>query len=246
MILSGIHEFRAGAANIHSKQMTEDLVRREFNKWADMGRGRGMEKSHWEITRTTVSLMDSRTEDVMLDLGCGVGWATRVLAAAAPTGTVLGVDLADHMILEAQHGYPNPTNAFFAVADAGSLPCPTATFDSLLSVESIYYYPNLEGALSEAARVLRPRGQAFLLINFYRENEYCHCWAEYLDIPVRLHSGDEYVSMLENAGFRQASHRRVIDPTPIPDDFEPSKWHPSKEAMAAFQAEGALLLIAEK
>jgi hypothetical protein len=30
--------------------MLQDLVRREFNRWADLGRERGMEKSHWGLT----------------------------------------------------------------------------------------------------------------------------------------------------------------------------------------------------
>lgn len=37
--------------------MSEDEVRREFNRWADEGRGRGMEEGHWEITRLTIELM---------------------------------------------------------------------------------------------------------------------------------------------------------------------------------------------
>ncbi len=246
MILSGIDEFRISGREYAVTQMTQELIRNEFNKWADLGRGRGMEKSHWEITRAAVELMNIRSGDDIIDLGCGTGWATRVLAGTAPEGTVLGVDLADHMIQEAQTGYVNPPNAFFAVAEAASLPCPNVSFDSLLSVESIYYYPDLEGALGEAARILRPGGRAFLLINFYGENKYSHCWAEYLDVPVRLLGADEYVRLLENVGFRQVAHRRVSDPTPIPDEFQPSKWHPTREDLEGFQAEGALLLVAEK
>ena len=70
--------------------MTQELIRKEFNKWADLGRGRGMEKSHGEITRAAVELMNIRSGDDILDLGCGIGWATRVLAGAAPEGTALG------------------------------------------------------------------------------------------------------------------------------------------------------------
>ena len=66
--------------------MLQELIRREFNRWADLGRGRGMEKSHWDITRQMVELMNIDGHDNVLDLGCGVGWATRVLAQRAARG----------------------------------------------------------------------------------------------------------------------------------------------------------------
>ena len=118
--------------------MLQDLIRREFNRWADTGRGRGMEKSHWGITRQMIDLMNVGQNDNVLDLGCGVGWATRVLAQRASRGIVLGVDLADRMIAQAYREYRNPPNALFLVADASTLPCPGNFFNGLLSVESVY------------------------------------------------------------------------------------------------------------
>ena len=97
--------------------MLQELIRREFNRWADLGRGRGMEKGHWEITRQMVELMDVGQDDNVIDMGCGVGWATRVLAQRASRGIVLGVDLSDRMIAQACRDYRNPPNALFLVAD---------------------------------------------------------------------------------------------------------------------------------
>ena len=226
--------------------MSEDQVRREFNRWADEGRGRGMEEGHWEITRLTIELMGVRQEDNIFDLGCGSGWASRVLAGMAPKGVIVGADLADHMIREAVGEYPNPPNTFFLVADAAGIPCRDACFDSLLSVESIYYYPDLETTFGEVCRILRPGGCAYLLINYFKENPYSHVWSKYLNIPVHLLGADDYKKLLGRAGFSEVSHRQISDPTPIPDDFKPSRWHPSRKDLEGFQAAGALLLIAKK
>ncbi len=226
--------------------MNEDLVRQEFNRWADEGRGRGMEKGHWEVTRLTIELMGVLPGDNIFDLGCGSGWAARVLSSMAPKGLVVGADLSDHMIHEASGDYDNPTNTHFLVADAAELPCREGFFDSLLSIESIYYYPDLEGTLKEVCRILRPGGEAYLLINYYKENPYSHVWSKYLNIPVHLLGADDYKSLLTEAGFSDVSHRRISDPTPINDDFEPSRWHPTREDLEGFQALGALLLIARK
>src|SRR5579883_2531551 len=134
--------------------MMQERIRREFNQWADSGRGRGIEKRHWETTRQLIELMNVGEHDNVLDLGCGVGWATRVLAQKAARGIVVGVDLSDRMIAQARSGYRNPPNVFFAVADASGIPHAAGFFNSLLSVESLYYYPDLEAAFSEAHRVL--------------------------------------------------------------------------------------------
>src|SRR5215831_10101417 len=112
--------------------MIEGLIRREFNRWAAQGRGRGMEKSHWDITRQLMELMNVQPDDNVIDLGCGVGWATRVLAERASRGIVVGIDLSDQMIAQAMVEFRNPPNAIFVVADATGIPCSDRFFTSLL------------------------------------------------------------------------------------------------------------------
>ena len=226
--------------------MTQERVRREFNRWADQGRGRGLEKSHWEITRQLIELMNIGPHDNVLELGCGVGWATRVLAQKASRGVVLGIDLSDRMIAQARNAYRNPHNALFLIADASSIPCAEGFFNALLSVESIYFYADLAGAFSEVHRILKTGSNAFFLINYYKENIYGHDWAKHIDIPVHLLDANEYTSLLKTSGFKKATHRRIIDSTPLPEDWTPTHWFPTRQDQARFKAEGALLLTAEK
>src|SRR5438874_13361182 len=119
------------------------------------------------------------------------------------------------MIVQARSGYRNPQNAMFAVADASGIPCVDGVFNSLLTVESIYYYPGLDLAFHEMHRVLKPGGKAFFLIGYYKENPYGHEWAKHIDIPVHLLGTADYVSILRSSGFQTASHRRIIDSTPL-------------------------------
>ena len=226
--------------------MTQERVRREFNRWADQGRGRGLEKSHWEITRQLIELMNIGPHDNVLELGCGVGWATRVLAQKASRGFVLGIDLSDRMIAQARTAYRNPHNALFLVADASNIPCAEGFFNALLSVESIYFYADLAGAFSEVHRILKTGSKAFFLINYYKENIYGHDWAKHIDIPVHLLDANEYTSLLKTSGFKKATHRRIIDSTPLPEDWTPTHWFPTRQDQTRFKAEGALLLTAEK
>jgi arsenite methyltransferase len=226
--------------------MIQERIRREFNQWADSGRGRGLEKGHWETTRQLIDLMNIREYDNVMDLGCGVGWATRALAQKAPRGLVLGIDLSDRMIVQARKEYRNPHNALFGVADASGIPCADAFFDSLLSVESIYYYPGLDLAFHEVHRVLKPGGKAFFLISYYKENGYGHEWAKHIDIPVHLLGAEDYIRVLKASGFKTATHRRIIDSTPLPEYWTPTHWFPTRQDHMKFRSEGALLLLAEK
>jgi ubiquinone/menaquinone biosynthesis C-methylase UbiE len=226
--------------------MLQERIRREFNQWAQSGQGRGLEKGHWETTRQLIESMKINEYDNVMDLGCGVGWATRVLAQKASRGLVLGVDLSDQMVFQAHKAYRNPHNALFLVADASGIPCRDEFFDSLLSVESIYYYPGLDLAFHEVHRVLKAGGKAFFLISYYKENPYGHEWAKHIEIPVHLLAADDYIAVLKAAGFRSAQHRRIIDSTPLSEDWAPTHWFPTREQHMKFRSEGALLLMAEK
>ena len=64
----------------------DEKLQQEFNKWAEAGRGEGMERDHLNITEKTVRLMDLRPGERVLDLGCGSGWATRLLARLVAEG----------------------------------------------------------------------------------------------------------------------------------------------------------------
>jgi SAM-dependent methyltransferase len=84
----------------------------------------------------------------VLDLGCGVGHSFALLA---PRETV-GVDLD----AEALAGQERET----IVADMREVPVPSASFASVLSVQSIEHVPDPERVVAEARRVLEPAGTA--------------------------------------------------------------------------------------
>ncbi|MGH2972059.1 MAG: class I SAM-dependent methyltransferase, partial [Gaiellaceae bacterium] len=94
----------------------------------------------------------------VLDLGCGVGYGTAVLAGVARR--VVGGDVDEDSIGYARERY-GQANAEFAVLDATALPFGDDTFDTVCSFETIEHVDRPEALVREAARVLRPSG-AFL------------------------------------------------------------------------------------
>lgn len=232
-----------------SKIGAEERVRDEFNQWAAEGKGEEMEAHHISITQQTLVLMDLKPGDRVLDLGCGAGWASRMMAKAVANdnkpGQVVGVDVADEMIRRARAGSAEYDNLMFVVGSAQQIPWGENHFDKVLSVESFYYYADQERALAELFRVMAPLGELYILINLYSDNHYSLRWVEELKMPVQVHSEQEYIEMLRRHTFQEVRALRVPDLTPTPEEYS-GKWFKNADELRDFKRIGALLLIARK
>jgi ubiquinone/menaquinone biosynthesis C-methylase UbiE len=228
----------------------EEKLQHEFNRWAQEGEGEKMERHHLDITEKTIGLMDLRPGERVLDLGCGSGWATRLLARLVSDGPegfgqVVGVDISDEMIRQARGASKEFENILYVWGSAQQIPWEENFFDKVLSVESFYYYPDQDRALAELFRVLAPRGRMFILINLYKDNPYSLQWVDKLKVPVHVRSEAEYVELLKKHALEKVEAGRIPDDTPTPDDYV-SKSFDSLEDLRAFKRIGALLLMASK
>jgi arsenite methyltransferase len=228
----------------------DEKLQLEFNHWADAGEGERMEHHHLDITLKTLRLMELHAGQRVLDLGCGSGWATRLLARAVKQDSIgeanaVGLDVSDEMIRLARKTSRGVSNLRYFVGSATRSPMPDDSLDRVLSVESFYYYPDQDLALDEIFRVLAPEGRLFILINLYTDNEYSLQWVDQLKVPVHVRSAVEYVMMLRAHGYENAEWRQIPDDTPTPDDYKTKSFR-SLDALRAFKRTGALLLMASK
>jgi ubiquinone/menaquinone biosynthesis C-methylase UbiE len=105
-----------------------------------------------------IELVGARPGMRVIDLACGPGNLTRMLAArVSPGGEVVGVDLAAGMIELARAA--NTPNARFEVMDIEHLDFPPAAFDVALCGHGFQFVPDLPRALGEARRVIRAGGR---------------------------------------------------------------------------------------
>ncbi len=228
----------------------DEILRDEFNRWAEAGRGEEMENHHLYITEQTVRQMDLRPGERILDLGCGTGWATRLLARIVGEdpdgfGQVIGLDVSDEMVRRARAQSKDFENVMYVVGAADRIPWEENYFDKLLSVESFYYYPDQERALAELFRVMAPQGKLFILINLYKDNHYSLRWVNELKVPVQVRSEAEYVELLKAHAFEDVTAMRIPDATPTPETYS-GKWFKNAEELRDFKRIGALLLMAKK
>jgi arsenite methyltransferase len=231
-------------------QSPEALLQQEFNRWADNGEGAKMERHHFDITEKTIRRMGLRPGERILDLGCGSGWATRLLARMTgknpqDSSQVVGVDISDEMIRQARDASKEFDNVTFVVASAAQIPWGEDYFDKVLSVESFYYYSDQDRALDELFRVMAPQGRLFILINLYQDNPYSLQWVPKLKVPVHIRSAAEYVEVLNKHAFENVEYALIPDDTPTPDNYRTTSFH-SLDDLKAFKRIGALLLMASK
>jgi len=233
------------------KSLTPDeKLQQEFNRWATAGEGEKMERHHLNIAEKTLRLMELRPGERVLDLGCGSGWATRLVARLVGEGPqgfgqVVGLDVSDEMVRQAREASKDFENIMYVQGSAQQIPWEENFFDKVLSVESFYYYADQDRALMELFRVMAPRGRLFILINLYTDNPYSLQWVDKLKVPVQVRSAAEYVELLKKHAFENVETRRIPDDTPMPDNHQ-TKWFKSLDDLKASKREGALLLMASK
>jgi SAM-dependent methyltransferase len=222
-----------------------ELLRQEFNRWAEAGRGEGMEQEHLPIVLPVLDRMRLRPDDNVLDVGCGAGWLARLLSEQVPEGRVVGLDLADEMIRRARRNNVDLENAMFVLGETEAIPWDANFFTHAISVEAAYYWPDSRAALREIHRVLREGGSAWMLVNYYRENVHAHQWGNILSVPAHLLSAAEWAALFAEAGFSGVKHERIPDPTPAPEKYV-GQWFRDAAQLRAFRQEGALLVWGTK
>ncbi|HEX8009435.1 MAG TPA: class I SAM-dependent methyltransferase [Casimicrobiaceae bacterium] len=96
----------------------------------------------------------------VLDVACGAGYGSALLARRAKS--VVGADVAADTLEHARASYAAVPNLDFRQADCAALPFADASFDAVVSFETIEHIEAQESFLDEARRVLRPDGLLIL------------------------------------------------------------------------------------
>jgi ubiquinone/menaquinone biosynthesis C-methylase UbiE len=94
----------------------------------------------------------------VLEVGCGTGAVTRVLATWPGVGETIGVDPSPVFVAKARELAEGLSNLTFQEADGRSLPFTDNAFDAVVFHTTLCHVPEPEVMLHEAVRVLRPSG----------------------------------------------------------------------------------------
>ena len=132
---------------------------RSFNRSADAYRRHSQLQQG--ISRRLLSMLrghlSASTEDV-LDLGCGSGFSSGMLARHLAGAKITAVDLAANMVFAAHEQLSAQPGMQFVCADMENLPFSSACFDLVFSSSAIQWSDDRRRLVRELQRVLRPRG----------------------------------------------------------------------------------------
>lgn len=103
-----------------------------------------------------LDILKSTPRDV-LDAGCGTGYCARALARRYRRTRVIGVDSSPAMLRQARRRAGWFTRTRYVSGDVENLPLKTTGFDMIVSNLTLQWC-DLQGALAEFLRVLRPGG----------------------------------------------------------------------------------------
>lgn len=131
----------------------------------------------------------------VLDIACGEGYGSAILSRYA--SSVTGVDISTEAVRHAQAEYGSIANLSFMVGSASAIPLPDATFDAVVSFETLEHLIEHDEMLAEIHRVLKSDG--FLIMsspnkkvysddrNFHNKFHVRELYFDELDALVKRH-----------------------------------------------------------
>jgi demethylmenaquinone methyltransferase/2-methoxy-6-polyprenyl-1,4-benzoquinol methylase len=165
------------------------------------------------------------SDDTVLDVGCGTGFATEGLLEH--TDDVFGLDQSAHQLEKAFGKFGTRGRVRFTRGDAERLPFAADSFDAYWSSGSIEYWPNPVAALEEARRVTKPGGPVLIVGPDYPNST---VFRKLADAIMLFYDEAEADRMFAEAGFETVEHhiqqrapgtpRAITTVARVPEDGE--------------------------
>jgi len=115
----------------------------------------------YPTNRLAVDELDLPPDAVVVDVGCGTGYALRHASQEVTRGRLIGIDPVPRMIEIARErtlGHPHSARIEFRVGSAESMPVEDEAADVVFAFDSVDHWQDMKRGLEEIRRILRPRG----------------------------------------------------------------------------------------
>jgi len=119
--------------------------------------GNRMNELNIDVTKNSIRLLGLKDDDSVLELGHGNCGHLQLILGASNRIKYYGLEVSETMWKEAQKKNPNE-QAEFKLYDGQIIPYPDNYFNRILTVNTIYFWSNPEGLISEIERTLKPNG----------------------------------------------------------------------------------------
>lgn len=153
----------------------------------------GMEKVNWEERKN------------ILEIGCGGGVNIHRMLKQYPAAIIDGIDYSSTAVKSSKKENKKylEKRCHILQADVMNLPMKEESYDAVVGIETIYFWPDLLGGLKEIYRVLKTGGQLLIIVEM---SDPLACQSLCEECPgLRVYSADEIQEKLQLAGFDSVS-----------------------------------------
>ncbi|MEH7885072.1 class I SAM-dependent methyltransferase [Bacillus sp. JJ1609] len=130
--------------------------------------GEKMVRQHQPETIWTLELLELKKEELILELGCGAGYAIKRILENDSVKYIIGLDLSETILKSARLRNRHEINKGRAELVQGNvmqLPFENQQFTRVFSIQSIYFWDHIDETLSEIYRVLKNDGKMVLTLS---------------------------------------------------------------------------------
>jgi len=159
------------------------------------------------VLQRVVALAKPQPHWNALDIATGTGHTA--FALAPHVGSVIGIDLTEPMLAEAEHLRKKKSagNITFQIGDVHQLPFEDGIFEIVTCRRAAHHFSDIQRAIAEMRRVLRPGGTIVIDDRSVPEDDFIDQCMNLLDTyhdesHIREYRPSEWRRMLEDAGFQ--------------------------------------------
>ncbi len=162
--------------------------------------GEKMVKQHKPETVWTIDLLKIQQGESVLELGCGSGYAMKLIIEQAKADRIVGLDLSPAVIRSAKMRNKKALEdgkAKLVQANVKSLPFEDEQFEKAFSIHTIYFWDELSATTSEIFRVLKPGGSCVITLCNGKNGE------QWEDVNRLIH--EQLIPSMKNCGFTEVN-----------------------------------------
>jgi len=155
-----------GRKNIPMEQHHKEISEQQKASWNKFSPGwKKWDREFMEFLKPMadeiIRLLHPKESDIILDIAAGTGEPGLTIATNLTGGKVYITDLAEDMLGVAKENAAKYgiTNVEFLACDVCELPFPDNTFDAISCRLGFMFFPDMQLAANEMARVLKPGGR---------------------------------------------------------------------------------------